>query len=546
MNIRPVRLAPCAAGASPTISTRARGSPNPGTGRPQYSSSRNEARFVARDLLAPRDQARAGAARDDLRVQASQGIARAWPLACLVVRVLLIVNTTASSVTARKRVVIQKALGADHDLEMMETSRRGHAARLARGAGPAGRRGRRGARRRRHAERGGRRARRHRDRAGAAARRLDERLRPHARHRPRPGRRHRRSCSARSSAGRSSGSGWARSTAATSCSTAASASTPRSSRGSSATRRSSATPRTRSSSSRRSTPGCAPTTTRTAASTSTLDSGEVIEGGTLTIVSKTSPYTYLGNRPLVVAPAAGLDTPLSVTVVKARHAPSMLSLAAAAMLSPEVLHRHPNVEHRDDVTSATITGHRAVPVPGRRRLPRRGQPAGLRLRAGRPHARRALTGTVAHRRSLAAERLPRDPGRVGDDRRRPRPPASRTISAGSLTVQTLSAMPSSAARAHDVRGERLARAPRGAGAAPDGRGRARSRARRAGAGRRRRGTRSGPRDRARGPGRSSGGGTTRRAPSRRGRGPGSARRPPRRTGPRGRSRRRGASSSPRR
>jgi hypothetical protein len=32
VNTRPVRLAPCAAGASPTISSRAAGSPNPGTG----------------------------------------------------------------------------------------------------------------------------------------------------------------------------------------------------------------------------------------------------------------------------------------------------------------------------------------------------------------------------------------------------------------------------------------------------------------------------------------------------------------------------------
>ena len=31
----------------------------------------------------------------------------------------------------------------------------------------------------------------------------------------------------------------------------------------------------------------------------------------------------------------------------------MLSLAAAAMLSPDALHRHPNVEHRDDVTAAS-------------------------------------------------------------------------------------------------------------------------------------------------------------------------------------------------
>ena len=44
MNIRPVRLAPWAAGARPTITTRASGSPKPGTGRPQYSSSLNAAR----------------------------------------------------------------------------------------------------------------------------------------------------------------------------------------------------------------------------------------------------------------------------------------------------------------------------------------------------------------------------------------------------------------------------------------------------------------------------------------------------------------------
>jgi diacylglycerol kinase family enzyme len=49
-------------------------------------------------------------------------------------RVLLLVNATASSVTARKRVLIRKLLAADHDVEVAETSRRGHAARLARAA----------------------------------------------------------------------------------------------------------------------------------------------------------------------------------------------------------------------------------------------------------------------------------------------------------------------------------------------------------------------------------------------------------------------------
>lgn len=53
-------------------------------------------------------------------------------------RLLLLVNTSASSVTARGRVVIQKALSADHDVTMAETSRRGHATRLALGAAADG------------------------------------------------------------------------------------------------------------------------------------------------------------------------------------------------------------------------------------------------------------------------------------------------------------------------------------------------------------------------------------------------------------------------
>ena len=49
-------------------------------------------------------------------------------------KIVLIANASASSVTTRTRVVIQKALSADHDVELAETSRRGHATRIARGA----------------------------------------------------------------------------------------------------------------------------------------------------------------------------------------------------------------------------------------------------------------------------------------------------------------------------------------------------------------------------------------------------------------------------
>jgi diacylglycerol kinase family enzyme len=54
------------------------------------------------------------------------------------VKILLVVNSAASSVTARARVVIQRALAADHDLTVAETSRRGHASRLAQGAAADG------------------------------------------------------------------------------------------------------------------------------------------------------------------------------------------------------------------------------------------------------------------------------------------------------------------------------------------------------------------------------------------------------------------------
>ena len=53
-------------------------------------------------------------------------------------RVLLLVNSAASSVTGRRRVVIQKALSADHEVTLAETVRRGHATRLARSAASAG------------------------------------------------------------------------------------------------------------------------------------------------------------------------------------------------------------------------------------------------------------------------------------------------------------------------------------------------------------------------------------------------------------------------
>ncbi len=53
-------------------------------------------------------------------------------------KVLLLVNSSASSVTGRAKVLIRRALSERHEVTLAETSRRGHATRLARGAAADG------------------------------------------------------------------------------------------------------------------------------------------------------------------------------------------------------------------------------------------------------------------------------------------------------------------------------------------------------------------------------------------------------------------------
>jgi len=53
-------------------------------------------------------------------------------------RIVLVVNSFASSVTARNTVVVHRRLGRDHDVELVETNRRGHATRFAHDAARRG------------------------------------------------------------------------------------------------------------------------------------------------------------------------------------------------------------------------------------------------------------------------------------------------------------------------------------------------------------------------------------------------------------------------
>jgi diacylglycerol kinase family enzyme len=92
-----------------------------------------------------------------------------------------------------------------------------------------------------------------------------------------------------------------------------------------------------------------------------LPNGETIRGAGFAIVSKTTPYTYLGARGLNIAREAGLDTPLSLTAFQAMDPLTLLGGAGSAMLSGRFLGRRPGVLHRTQLTELDVTATRPFP-----------------------------------------------------------------------------------------------------------------------------------------------------------------------------------------
>lgn len=92
-----------------------------------------------------------------------------------------------------------------------------------------------------------------------------------------------------------------------------------------------------------------------------LPDGEVIERGYFAVVSKTSPYTFLGSRPIHLAPSAGLHTPLSLTMFQRLDALTLLGGAASAIGEGRFLHRRRGVVHRSGLERLSVIGERPFP-----------------------------------------------------------------------------------------------------------------------------------------------------------------------------------------
>jgi diacylglycerol kinase family enzyme len=92
-----------------------------------------------------------------------------------------------------------------------------------------------------------------------------------------------------------------------------------------------------------------------------LPDGDVVGDSGFAIVSNTSPYTYLGRRPIVVAPAAGLDDPLTLTLFRTLEIPLILKAAASALTSTRLITRHPKIAQREGVHALTVSGDGPFP-----------------------------------------------------------------------------------------------------------------------------------------------------------------------------------------
>lgn len=82
--------------------------------------------------------------------------------------------------------------------------------------------------------------------------------------------------------------------------------------------------------------------------------------GQMAVCLNTSPYTYLGNRPLNIAPDASMDTELVLAFVHSLSGVGLIRLAMKALRGGEHFKKDWRVDYRTDLKSFSISSH--IPV----------------------------------------------------------------------------------------------------------------------------------------------------------------------------------------
>lgn len=91
------------------------------------------------------------------------------------------------------------------------------------------------------------------------------------------------------------------------------------------------------------------------------DDGTKIDDGYFTICQKTDPYTYLGRRPLQLCRDTTVETALGITTMRSMKFTPLVTAIASAMGSGRRLRHSKKVQQKTNVESVTLVGHRPFP-----------------------------------------------------------------------------------------------------------------------------------------------------------------------------------------
>ncbi|QYG91530.1 diacylglycerol kinase family lipid kinase [Iamia sp. SCSIO 61187] len=91
------------------------------------------------------------------------------------------------------------------------------------------------------------------------------------------------------------------------------------------------------------------------------DPERVVDDGSFAVVLNTNPYTYLGNRPLDIAPDATLDSPLVAITIRSMRIDTIVRVATAALAGGGRVARIGQVDQRSGVTAVEVRGHGPFP-----------------------------------------------------------------------------------------------------------------------------------------------------------------------------------------
>ncbi len=93
----------------------------------------------------------------------------------------------------------------------------------------------------------------------------------------------------------------------------------------------------------------------------TADDGRSVDEAQIAVALNVNPYTFLGSQPLDLAPEAALDTPLSVVALESVGLARLIPAAATALRSDTGLPNRSGMVHWSDITGVTLTSDRPFP-----------------------------------------------------------------------------------------------------------------------------------------------------------------------------------------